>query len=292
MLEASGHMSAYLSTRVQGLKAIMDPIVGSVLKPVTQQLTSPIGSQMTDGLGNGAGQELKADAPGDVSFLLNAALTYNLTNLLTDAIPGLTAEKLTKEMTSAVTPRVARAVLDFTIARIHDAVTAHGVSAEARRDIGNPYSLSRQTGRRGVAPPADDGGSSKKGGNSGGAGTPPEAGTPGAFDDGTGPLQEPPREPVLVEAISNRVSCHSTAANGHCAVSGTGGSTFCMRTVAENGWLAVVIRIPHPSQRSTPHCHAFTPPSWVLLSCRSRHWSPAELCATWRAPSCPPSHAC
>lgn len=243
---ASAAMSAYLAARVTGLKSIMDPIVGSVMNPTSKQITSPIAGQMTDAVGNGAGQELKGETVSDVAALLTRALTYNLTSLLTDLVTTKTAGPLSTALTGDIMPPVARAAIDGAVARIHDALTAHGLSAEHRRDDGDAYAAGRRTGRPGVPPAAggkeDDGdqtaegspimgvrlGATKSGaqwvaGDHDGRAAPlprdpkgkplprPEsdasAGAEGAFDNGNGALLEPRREPVLVELISNTVRC-------------------------------------------------------------------------------------
>lgn len=239
---ASASMSAYLAARVTGLKSIMDPIVGSVMNPTSKQITSPIAGQMTDAVGNGAGQELKGEAVSDVAALLTRALTYNLTALLTDLVTTKTTAPLSTAMTNDIMPSVAHAAIEGSVARIHDALTAHGLSEEHRRDDGDAFASGRRTGRPGV-PPApgeskDDGDQSVEGSpiigtrlgatKSGAQWVPADhdgrtapmardpkgkplprpdaaAGAPGAFDDGTGALLEPPREPVLVELISDTV---------------------------------------------------------------------------------------
>jgi hypothetical protein len=93
-MQAVVSVKTYLNAHIPGLKQILDPIVGNIMKPVTEQVTSSAQSQTVDAAGTEIPQGLKGQVPLDAAACLNDALTYNLTNLLTDAITSMTTTKL------------------------------------------------------------------------------------------------------------------------------------------------------------------------------------------------------
>jgi hypothetical protein len=123
-MQAVISVKTYLNAHIPGLKQILDPIVGNIMKPVTEQVTSSAQSQTVDAAGTEIPQGLKGQVPLDAAACLNDALTYNLTNLLTDAITSMTTTKLCKTLTEKLTPAIVESIMDTALASIHDSVVA------------------------------------------------------------------------------------------------------------------------------------------------------------------------
>lgn len=199
MLQASMRMEAYLASRVEGLKMILDPILSSVFKPVAEQVTSPIGEQMNDGIGTNVGQELKADAPGNIAMLLSKALTYNLTNILTDAVPDMVADPMTKKLVAAISEGVKSETLAYAIPRLHDLLVGSGLTKKQRK---SRDSRKRQP-FKGVPADVDENGLLKP---KQPYSKPEIAEAEQAEAAGTGPLLDFQQEPVLTDGIADYIS--------------------------------------------------------------------------------------
>ena len=91
-------------TSVQGgmVKDIVEGAVMTIIKPAMVQETYDVGYTSGDQVAGSLGPAVGGEVPTDVANMLDVALTYNLTNLLTDSITAAVAPRLSNSIFEAL----------------------------------------------------------------------------------------------------------------------------------------------------------------------------------------------
>lgn len=115
LAEMEGESTADVMSSVMGglVKTVVEGAIDLLWKPMTEQVTFRDGSNVEDDLVGKTETNNNAEAPQQIATMLDAALTYNLTNLLTDSV------------TAAVSPRVAASLSEAVGFQIKNVIYEH-----------------------------------------------------------------------------------------------------------------------------------------------------------------------